>query len=67
MSRMFVHCKSLTNLNLSDFNTQNVNNMTWMFENCVSLKKENIIIKDNSILANFHTDLIINANHIAFS
>ena len=28
---MFFDCKSLTNLNLSNFNTQNVTNMEWMF------------------------------------
>jgi len=52
-SFMFSGCKSLTNLNLSNFNTQNVTNMNAMFYNCKSLKKENIITKDNKILNNF--------------
>ena len=36
---MFYYCKSLTNLNLSNFNTQNVTNMSDMFSYCNSLKK----------------------------
>ena len=31
---MFNECSSLTNLNLSHFNTQNVNNMYYMFFDC---------------------------------
>ena len=50
---MFYECNSLTNLNLSNFNTQNVTNMSWMFDNCNSLKKENIITKDDIILIEF--------------
>ena len=34
---MFADCKSLTSLNLSNFNTQNVTNMSNMFYNCNSL------------------------------
>ena len=36
---MFEGCKSLTNLNLSNFNTQNVTDMTNMFYGCNSLTK----------------------------
>ena len=50
MSYMFYDCNSLTNLNLSNFNTQNVTDMSWMFIGCNSLKKEKIITKDNKIL-----------------
>ena len=50
---MFLGCNSLTNLNLSNFNTQNVTNMNNMLSGCNSLKKENIITKDNKILNNF--------------
>ena len=53
MDGMFYHCESLTNLNLSNFNTQNVSNMESMFEKCNSLKKENIITKDDKILKEF--------------
>jgi surface protein len=50
---MFSNCESLTSINLSNFNTQNVNDMIWMFLNCKSLKKENIITKDKKILDEF--------------
>ena len=36
---MFYHCELLTNLNLSNFNTQNVTNMSYIFVGCQSLKK----------------------------
>ena len=47
---MFCGCKSLTNINLSNFNTQNVTNMINMFSYCYSLKKKNVIANDNKIL-----------------
>ena len=37
MSEMFKYCKSLTNLDLSSFNTTNVTNMSHMFYRCESL------------------------------
>ena len=39
MNNMFNGCKSLKELNISKFNTNNVINMKSMFENCNSLKK----------------------------
>ena len=51
---MFSECRSLTNINLSNFNTQNVTNMSLMFYGCKSLKKENIITKDKKILDKFY-------------
>ena len=50
---MFYNCNSLTNLNLSNFNTQNVAQMSGMLDYCYSLTKENIITKDNKILGEF--------------
>ena len=47
---MFYDCTSLTNLNLSNFNTQNVTNMSGMFLGCNSLNKKNLITKDNKVL-----------------
>jgi len=44
---MFYGCSSLTNINLSNFNTQNVTNMGWMFFGCSSLTNIN--------LSNFNT------------
>ena len=49
----FIICKSLINLNVSNFNTQNVTDMSYMFEGCRLLKKENIITEDNKILSFF--------------
>ena len=46
---MFHGCSSLTNINLSNFNTQNVTNMSWMFYGCSSLTKKNVITNDNGI------------------
>ena len=54
MSYMFYVCNSLTNFNLSNFNTQNVTNMSGMFLYCNSLKKENLITNDNKILEKFN-------------
>ncbi len=42
MSFMFYECSSLTSLNLSNFNTNKVNNMSYMFYNCSSLTFFNI-------------------------
>ena len=39
---MFSYCKSLININLSSFNTQNVKDMSGMFYNCLSLTNINI-------------------------
>ena len=50
---MFYECSSLTNINLSNFNTQYVTDMSDMFWGCKSLKKENIICKDKKIEKNF--------------
>ena len=42
MSDMFWGCSSLTNINLSNFNTQNVKNMSSMFSRCNSLTNINL-------------------------
>ena len=39
MTQMFSGCNLLTNLNLSNFNTQNVIDMNEIFTGCKSLKK----------------------------
>jgi len=49
---MFYDCFSLTNINLSNFNTQNVTNMSFMFYNCISLRNIN--------LSNFNTQNVTN-------
>ena len=50
---MFYECENLTNIDLSNFNTNNVTYMGCMFFWCDSLKKENIITKDKMILSFF--------------
>ena len=49
-NHMLSRCGSLTNINLSNFNTQNVINMSYMFYECKSLSKENLVTQDNKIL-----------------
>ena len=39
---MFLNCSSLDELNLSNFNTNNVTYMSYMFYNCSSLKELNL-------------------------
>ena len=39
---MFNKCSSLQRLNLSNFNTNNVTNMSYMFNECRSLKELDI-------------------------
>ena len=56
MSYMFSHCESLTNINLSNFNTQNVTNMSYMFADCKSLKNIN--------LSNFNTQNVTNMSRM---
>ena len=51
---MFGDCKLLTNINLSNFNTNNVTNMNCMFYGCSSLKDIN--------LSNFNTNNVTNMN-----
>ncbi len=47
---MFSGCTSLTYLNLSNFNIDNVTNITGMFSGCNSLKKGNVITENKKIL-----------------
>ena len=48
---MFYNCSSLTSLNLSNFNTNNVTNMEGMFD---GIKKGcNLICNDEEILTEF--------------
>ena len=47
---MFYGCSSLTNINLSNFNTNNVIDMSGLFGGCSSLKDIN--------LSNFNTNKV---------
>ena len=51
MGFMFGGCYSLTNLNLSNFNTQNVTDMIGMFDGCNSLT---LTTMDYKIIAEFN-------------
>jgi len=42
MEYMFSECMSLEKLDLSNFDTENVNNMRGMFQNCYNLKELDI-------------------------
>ena len=53
---MFSECNSLTNINLSNFNTQYVTDMSWMFSKCNSLT--------NIDLSNFNTQNVIDMSHL---
>ena len=54
MRGMFYGCSSLTNINLSNFNTNNVNDMSYMFYVCSSLTNIN--------LSNFNIIYVIDAS-----
>ena len=50
MSCMFNGCPSLTNIDLSNFNTNNVIDMRGIFWGCKNLIKNNIITNNKKIL-----------------
>ena len=54
MSCMFYGCSSLKELNLNNFNTNNVTDMNRMFDGCSSLKELNL----NNFNTNNVTDMI---------
>ena len=43
MNTMFQACYELENLDLSNFDTSNVTNMSWMFNQCNNLKYLNLL------------------------
>ena len=53
MKNMFDGCKSLANLNLSNFKTQKIAITKDMFRFCNLLTKKDIITKDKKILKEF--------------
>ena len=56
---MFYYCKSLTNIDLSNFNTQNVTYMSKVFKDCVNLEEINL-----NGLKNFKTDKVIDMSYM---
>ena len=61
MNGIFCECNSLTNINLSNFNTQNVNDMSYMFFKCTSLTNINLFN-----LSNFNTENIANMSSMFY-
>ena len=55
---MFSHCKGLKSLDLSNFNTENVENMKYMFCYCNNLDYLN--------LSSFNTEKVTNIENIFF-
>ena len=55
---MFWACKSLININLSNFSTKSVTNMSYMFSGCNSLTNIN--------LSNFNTQTVNNMSYMFF-
>ena len=49
MGYMFYGCSSLTNINLSNFITNNVTNINGMLYGCKKLIKDNIIVYDKKL------------------
>jgi surface protein len=58
MKNMFAKCKSLTSLNLTIFNTNNVTDMDNMFYECSSL--------DYLDISNFNIENVINKEKIFY-
>ena len=56
MKEMFYECKSLKNLDLSNFNTKNVTDMSDMFSYCESITDIN--------LSNFNVQNVKNKSYI---
>ena len=56
MSNMFYDCSGLNRINLSNFNTQNVTNMSHMFSGCSNLTNLN--------LSNFNTQNVTNMEYM---
>ena len=58
---MFFDSSSWTSLNLSNFNTNNVNNMEYMFSDCSSLISLNLSNFNNNNINNMNS-ILINLN-----
>ena len=46
MNSKFFSCFNLESLNLLNFNSLNVDDVSNMFLNCISLEKRNVVIRD---------------------
>ena len=59
MNNLFEQCWSLTTLDLSNFNTQNLKYMKGMFINCWSLKSVDLSSFDVSLVEDLEKTFII--------
>ena len=50
ISYLFNGCKSITKIDFTNFNTQNLNKVAGLLSFCDSLKKKNVITSNNQIL-----------------
>ena len=74
MSYMFYNCSSLTSLDLSNFNTHNVEDMRGMFCNCSSLvslnlsnfNNEHIKYMDDIFYGLNSSCRVVSSNHFSF-
>ena len=64
MGQLFCDCHNLTNINLSSFDTKNVNNMRGMFSNCFKLNSIDLSSFDtknvNDMSGMFSSCLVLN-------
>ena len=54
-SHMFYGCKNIINIDLSSFNSKNINNMSFMFYDCINLEKINLSFFDTKNVTNMES------------
>lgn len=59
-TNLFANCTNLANIDLNDFETDNVKTMAYMFENCSSLTNETL----NAYLKNINTTNVVNTAYM---
>lgn len=60
MTMLFLNCQNLSSLDLENFDTRNVIDMSWMFSDCGQLTtilySESFIHNENATISNMFTD-----------
>ena len=64
MQGMFNSCRSLTEIDLSDFDTKNVTNMTFMFMLCTNLKTIYVKEYDSTNNTGWTTSAVTNSTNM---
>jgi len=62
-SHMFYGCKNIINIDLSFFNSKNINNMSYIFYDCINLEKINLSSFDTKNVTNMES-MFDNCNNI---